>query len=98
MRQLLCLTVLCLPYYQLLLYAGMHGMVSFLLLTFLLMIAVARSPAIYQVVTACLTAFPLSWIAPIPSRRNGWVSVPLFVVASGPSLAPSFQRPPPLFS
>jgi hypothetical protein len=24
--------------------------------------------------------------------------VPLFVVDPGPSLAPSFQRPPPLFS
>jgi hypothetical protein len=97
-EQLLCLFVLCLPYYQSLLFAGMSGMIFFLLLTFLLMFVVARSPAIYRVMTACLKTLPSSWSAPTLDRRDRWVSAPLYVVAPGPSLAPSFQRPPPLFS
>ena len=97
-EQLLCFFVLCLPYYQSLLFAGMSGMISFLLLTFLLMFVVARSPAIYRVITACLKALPPSWVAPTLDRRVRWVGEPLYVAAPGPSLAPSFQRPPPLFS
>jgi hypothetical protein len=97
-EQLCCFFVLCLPYYQGLLFAGMSGMVSFLLLTYLLMFVVVRSPAICHTVTALLKALPPSWVAPILDRRAHWASVPLYVVASGPSLAPSFQRPPPLFS
>jgi hypothetical protein len=97
-EQLSCLLVLCLPHYQALLFAGMSGMVSFLLLTFLLLFVVARSPAICRTITAHLKALPPSWVAPILDRRVRWASVPLHVVASGPSLAPCFQRPPPLFS
>ena len=97
-KQLFCLFVLSLPYHQSILIAGISGMVSFLLLTCLLMFVVANSPAIYHTITACLKTLPLSWVAPILDRRNRWVSVPLFFVAPGPSLAPSFQRPPPLFS
>ncbi len=97
-EQLLCLFVLCLPYNQSLLFAGMSGMVSFLLLTFLLMFVVVRSPAIYRIVTACLKALPSSWVAPALDGRDRWVIAHLQVVALGPSLAPSFQRPPPLFS
>jgi hypothetical protein len=92
------LLVLCLPYYQALFLAGMSGMISFLLLTCLLMFAVAGSPAICRTIAARLRALPLSWVAPLFDRRGLWVSVPLFAVAEGPSLAPSFQRPPPIFS
>jgi hypothetical protein len=97
-EQLCRFFLLCLPYYQTLLFAGMSGMVSFLLLTFLLMFVVVRSPAICHAITARLTALPPSWVAPILDRRARWASLPLYVVASGPSLAPSFQRPPPLSS
>ena len=97
-EHLLCLLVLGLPYYQSLLIAGMSGMVSFLLLTFLLMFVVARSPAIYCVIADCLKALPPSWVAPTLDMRGPWVGEPMYVVAPGPSLAPSFQRPPPLFS
>ena len=96
--QLLCCFVLCLPYYQSLLFAGMSGMISFLLLTFLLMFVAARSPAIYRVIIICLKALPPSWAPPTLDRRDRRVFEPLFVVAAGPSLAPSFQRPPPLLS
>jgi len=97
-EQLRCFFVLCLPYYQSLLFAGMSGMISFLLLTFLLIFVVARSPAIYRVIAACLKALPPSWVAPTLDGRDRWVGAPLYVIARGPSLAPSFQRPPPLFS
>jgi hypothetical protein len=97
-EQLLCFLVICLPYYQSLVLAGMSGMISFLLLTVLLMFVVARSPAIYRIITACLKALPPSWLALTLNRRDRWVGEPIYVVAAGPSLAPSFQRPPPLFS
>jgi len=88
---------LCLPYYQSLLFAGMSGTISFLLLTFLLIFVVARSSAIYLAVSACLKALPPSWNAPTLDRRERWVGRPSYVVAEGPSLAPLFQRPLPLF-
>ena len=97
-EQLLCFLVICLPSCQSLVLAGMSGMISFLLLTVLLMFVVARSPAIYRVIAASLKALPPSWLAPTLDRRDRWVGELFYVVASGPSLAPSFQRPPPLFS
>lgn len=96
--QLLCLFVLCLPDYGSLLLAGTFGLVSFLLLTFLLMFVIARAPSICKVVAACLKALPLSWVAPSLKRTGYCVRSTLFLVTPEPSLAPSFQRPPPLFS
>ena len=97
-EQLFCLLVLCLPYWQTLLFAGISGTISYLLLTFLLLFVVARSPAIYRTVTARLRTLPTSWIAPISDRGDRWAKAALDVLAPRPSLAPSFQRPPPLFS
>lgn len=97
-EQLLCLFVLCLPYYQSLLFAGMSGMLSLLLLTFLLMLVVARSPAIYHVIITCTKAIPSSWVVPNFAPKDRWVCTTAYVLVSAPSLAPSFQRPPPLFS
>jgi hypothetical protein len=48
--------------------------------------------------TACLKALPPPWVTPTLDRRGRWIGLPLYAVASGPILAPSFQRPPPLFS
>ena len=93
-----CLLLLCLPYYQALLFAGMSGMISVLLLTCLLLCVVTRSPEIYRTIVGCLEALPLSWAPPILDRAGLWVSVPSEVVAEVPSLSPSFRRPPPIFS
>jgi hypothetical protein len=73
-------------------------MISVFLLTCLLLCVVTRSPDIYRTIIGCLEALPLSWATPILDRTVLWVSVPSQVVAQKPSLAPSFQRPPPLFS
>jgi hypothetical protein len=97
-EQCFCLLVLCLPYYQSLLLAGLSGMISVLFMTCLLMFVVMRSPEISRAIAACLRAFPRSWIPPIADRRGPWVLVPVHAVADGPSLAPLFQRPPPIFS
>ena len=97
-EECVCLLMLCLPYYQALLFAGISGMISVLLLTCLLLCVVTRSPDIYRTITGCFEALPLSWAAPILDRSGLWVSVPSQVVAQEPSLAPSFQRPPPIFS
>jgi hypothetical protein len=93
-----CLLLLCLPYYQALLFAGISGMLSVLLLTCLLLCVVSRSPGIYRTIVGCLEAVPLLWAAPILDRAGLWISVPSHVVPQEPSLSPSFQRPPPLFS
>jgi hypothetical protein len=73
-------------------------MISVLLLTCLLLCVVTRSPDIYRTITGCLEALPLWWAPPILDCTGLWVSMPSQVVAQGPSLAPSFQRPPPIFS
>ena len=93
-----CLLMVCLPYWQSLLFAGISGTLSLLLLTCLLMFVVMRSPEIYRTITACLKASPLSWVPPVFDCSVLWVSMPLRVIAQSVSLAPSFQRPPPVFS
>ena len=97
-EQLFWLVTLCLPHVQALVFAGIRGMLSLLLLTFLLLFVVARSPAIYRAIAARLKDLPVSWATPVLDRRDQWVAAHLQVVASGPSLAASFQRPPPLLS
>ena len=97
-EQFFCLIVLCLPYYQSLLFAGMGGTVSFLLLTLLLLFVVGRSPAICRSIATCLNALPSWWIATTLDSRERWIAVSLYTVSPEPSLASSFQRPPPLFS
>jgi hypothetical protein len=97
-EQLSWLFVLCLPYGQALLFAGISGAASFLLLTFLLLFAVAGSQAIHRRLSACLRDASAVWLAPILDLRAPWVSAHLQVIGPGPSLTASFQRPPPIFS
>jgi hypothetical protein len=97
-EQLFWLFVLCLPYWQALLFAGVSGVASFLLLAFLLLFVVARSQAVCRILTARLKGLPAIWAAPVADRRDRWVAAHLQVIGSGPSLSPGFQRPPPLFS
>ncbi len=97
-EQLFWLFVLCLPYWQTFLFAGMRGMLSFLLLTLLLLFVVGRSPTIYRAITIRLENRSARWLPPVADRRDRWVSAHLHVIGPGPSLSPSFQRPPPLFS
>ena len=78
------LLVLCFPYWQSVLLAAMSGTLSVLLLSCLLMFVVVRSPEISRAITAYLHAFQ--------------DSTPFFAIDSWPSFAPSFQRPPPIFS
>jgi hypothetical protein len=73
-------------------------MMSVLLLTCLLLFVVGGSPGVYRTITGRLKALPLSWIAPILDCADFWTFLPSHTVAKEPSLAPSFQRPPPIFS
>ena len=97
-EQVFCLFVLALPYYQSLFLAGISGLVTFLLLTVLLMFVVAHSPTIYQTIRTYLRTFPSWWISQVLDARENWIAAPSFFASFEPSLAPSFQRPPPLFS
>lgn len=92
------LIVLCLPYYQSLLLAGVTGSIYFLLMTCLLMFVVANSPDVTHAITACLKELALSWFTPVLDRGALWVSIPSLTIAREPSLDPLFQRPPPIFS
>ena len=73
-------------------------MISVLLLTCLLLFVVTGSPEVYRAITGRVKALPLSWVAPVLDCADFWISVPSHPAAEGPSLAPSFQRPPPIFS
>jgi hypothetical protein len=92
------LIALCLPFYQSLLIAGMSGIISVLLLTALLVLFAAHSSEISRTVAALLESRPLPWAASTLSPIQFRIAALPLVVASGPSLAPSFQRPPPSFS
>ena len=93
-----CLLVLCLPYYQSLLIAGLSGMISVLLLTAVLILFVSSSPQISRTIAVLAQAFPQGWLTPQQQRGSRWIAIPVFAPSDGPSLAPEFQRPPPLFS
>ena len=93
-----CLLVLCLPYYQSLLFAGLSGMISVLLLAAALVLFVSSSPQISRTIAALIEAIPQDWLTPQQQRGIRRLALPVFVAAEGPSLAPGFQRPPPLFS
>lgn len=97
-EECVCLLLFCLPYYQALLFAGISGMISVVLLTCLLLFVVGGSPEIYRAITGRLKALPLSWVAPVLDCASFWFFTPAHPVADGPRLAPSFQRPPPIFS
>jgi hypothetical protein len=93
-----CLLVLCLPYWQSLLLAGMSGALSVLLLTCLLMFVAGRASEIFETLTDRLHGLLAGWIAPAFRDRGFRSARPWQVVAEGPTLEPWFQRPPPLFS
>lgn len=93
-----CLLVFCLPYWHSLLLAGVTGSLLFLCLTLLLMFVVGRAPESYKAITGSLEVLPLSWVTPVLAAVRYWPVTPLSWFAPEPTLAPSFQRPPPLFS
>jgi hypothetical protein len=93
-----CVAVFCVPYWHSLLLAGITGSVSFLCFSLLLMFVVGRAPQAYTTITACLKAVPLSWVAAVLAARRRRILTPLRRLPSERALAPSFQRPPPLFS
>jgi len=91
------LFVVCLPYYQALLLAGMTGLLSTVLLACLLVFVVESSPAICHKIAQTLQLLPLLWLPPeiADSKAVGVDSDDLLF--NFPSLAPFLQRPPPLF-
>jgi len=91
-----CLLVLCLPYYQSLLFAGLGRTIWFLLLTCLLMFLVVRSSDLGRALTACLSVLPSFWPAPVCDQGIAATVSEFAPVPHAPSLSPLFQRPPPL--
>lgn len=90
--------VFCLPYYESLFYAGLGRTIAVLLLACLAMFLVARVRDICRAITACLIAFPSSWLTPARDAGFPAISFALLPVPAAPSLAPQFQRPPPIFA
>jgi len=95
-EQAFWLFAMWMPYCQTALLAGVSGMISFVLLTLLLLFVVTRCGAIASSVASCSKDMWVGWLRPVADRRQRWVSLHLQVVSAGPSLAASFQRPPPL--
>lgn len=97
-EQLFWLFTLCIPHLQTLLFAGITGLLSTLLLTLLLCFLIARSPAIVRILATRFKHLPATWLALFTDRRDHSRATHLLITASGPSLTPGFQRPPPLSS
>ena len=93
-----CLLAVCVPHYQALLFAGMTGLISAILVTCLLLLMVARSPEAYHAVAASLRSLPASWIPPQSTGLRAWIHEAFQPICDDPLLAPSFQRPPPAFA
>ena len=87
-----------LPFYQAMLVAGVGRAIVLLLLAVLLMFLVTRRADVVRAIASCLNVFPSSWLAPPPAIGSRELSFASLFVPSAPSLAPLFQRPPPLFS
>jgi hypothetical protein len=90
--------VLCLPYYQSLLFVGLARTICILLLACLLMFLVVRSADFCRAIAACMMAFPSSWLAPAFSSGFRELSFASLTIPNAPRISPLFQRPPPLFS
>lgn len=97
-EQLFWLFTLCIPHLQTLFFAGITGMLSTLLLTLFLCFVIARSPAIVRILATRCRHLPAAWLALFADPRSHSRATHLHITASGPSLTPGFQRPPPLFS
>jgi hypothetical protein len=76
----------------------MTGIISAILITCLLLVVIARSPEVYHAVAASLRSLPSSWIPPQSSGLRYWIHEPFRPICGDPLLAPSFQRPPPIFA
>jgi hypothetical protein len=87
-----------LPFYQAMLVAGVGRAIVLLLLAVVLMFLVTRRADVVRAIASCLHALPSSWLAPPPAIGLRELSFASLAVPSAPSLAPLFQRPPPLFS
>jgi hypothetical protein len=90
--------VLCLPYYQSLLFAGLARTICILLLACLLMFLVVRSADFCRAIAASLMAFPSSWFTPALTSGLRELSFASMSIPNAPRISPFFQRPPPLFS
>jgi hypothetical protein len=90
--------VLCLPCYQALLFEGLGRTILVLLLACLFMFLVVRSADVCRLITACLIAFPSSWLAPVRKQELRSSRIASVAVPDAPSLTALFQRPPPIFS
>ena len=88
---------LCLPYYQSILFAGIGRTIVVLLLACMLMFLVVRSADFCRAVADCLKNF-VFWIVPPFSPGIRTISFVVPSIPGTPTLAPLFQRPPPLFS
>ena len=81
-----------------LLVSGLLKLIAFLALACLLSFVVVNAGAIRRAAAACLKALPRFFFSLFVDAR--WVkqSLTTFVVPKPPSLAPLFERPPPVFS
>lgn len=86
------------PYGSPLLLATVGGAIASLLIATLLLFVVECSPDALATIAGCLDRLPLSWLAPLLECKDRGLAALWLALPESPSLAPSFQRPPPLFS
>jgi hypothetical protein len=93
-----CLLVFCVADFRPLVIAGFFKLVVSLVLACLLAFVIVHSPNIGKLLASCLRALPVRFFPSVVDRQWEERSQTNILVSNEPSLAPLFQRPPPLFS
>lgn len=90
--------VFCLPWYRTLLLEGFGRAICVLLLACLLLFLVVRSAEVCRVLAVWLGSIPTSRFDPVGNRDYRTIRLVSLTTPAAPSLAPLYQRPPPIFS
>lgn len=92
-----CLLIFCVADFRPLVIGGFFKLVVSLVLACLLAFVIVHSPNIGRLLASCLRALPVRFFPSVVDRRWEERSQTNIVVPNEPSLAPLFQRPPPIF-
>jgi hypothetical protein len=93
-----CLLIFCVADLRPVVIGGLFKLAGSLALACLLAFVIVHSPNVGKLLASCLRTLPVRYFPSVVDRRWEDQSQTNIVVPNEPSLAPLFQRPPPIFS
>jgi putative effector of murein hydrolase LrgA (UPF0299 family) len=93
-----CLLIFCVADLRPVVIGGLFKLAGSLALACLLAFVIVHSPNVGKLLASCLRTLPVRFFPSVVDRRWEEQSQTNIVVPSEPSLAPLFQRPPPILS